>query len=765
VQRPRFRTHLDVHVAADDLLVVVSPRGARVLEGRILPLLAPHLDGSTTRQELIERLGGLATPLDVDYGLHLLAENGLLIEGDAVEGGAEEPPPLPLFRDLLGLETLALSKRLATARVEIRQVTEGATGELAGELAAALSGLGLSGLGLAPADASGPPAGPGDLVVGLLGADLEEMLDDRPTAAWSELVEATRRDGRMLLPLRLGAGEAWLGPLLGEPPGGACWRCLRRRLRENRATELVARGAGPAVSPHTRSRLPGLAVLTAHVAASQIVRWLVDPERSPLADRLLVLDPLAPSIEGHAVSRQPGCEQCGGASIHDAANGPPALDPHAPAGRAHSDPGRTFERLRPLIGPLTGVVDRLDPAPRFGDWEAQTFFVEHSFVPASPRVEDLREGLRHASAGRGTTREQARTAALCEALERYSGLFRGTERRIEASYRELGERAIHPNACMLFSALQVQQRERWNRARHRYCWVPPPLPPDRVLEWSPVWSLSRGCERYLPTAQLYYRYPLEEAERYCFADSNGTAAGATLEEAVLRGFLELVERDCAALWWYNRIPRPPVAPDTLAPEVLALRERYARLGRSLDVLDITNDLGFPACAAVSFSHASGAPPGELLVGFGCELSAKAAATSAVTELHQFLPAAVGGSLRARFSSPPASEPFLRPDPRANGAGAARAQPPALGAGAAPSGAPAGTIAHCVEALARHGLELLVLDQTRADVGLPVAKVLAPGLRHFWPRLGPGRLYTVPVRLGWLERETPEDQLNPVQLLI
>src|SRR3569623_1897322 len=34
-----------------------------------------------------------------------------------------------------------------------------------------------------------------------------------------------------------------------------------------------------------------------------------------------------------------------------------------------------------------------------------------------------------------------------------------------------------------------------------------------------------------------------------------------------------------------------------------------------------------------------------------------------------------------------------------------------------------------------GLEVLVLDQARGDVGLPVVKVIIPGLRHFWrPRV-------------------------------
>jgi ribosomal protein S12 methylthiotransferase accessory factor len=67
---------------------------------------------------------------------------------------------------------------------------------------------------------------------------------------------------------------------------------------------------------------------------------------------------------------------------------------------------------------------------------------------------------------------------------------------------------------------------------------------------------------------------------------------------------------------------------------------------------------------------------------------------------------------------------------------------------------------CMNAIEQQGIELLVLDQTRPDIGLPVVKVLAPGLRHFWPRFGPGRLYDVPVALGRLERARGEHELNP-----
>jgi ribosomal protein S12 methylthiotransferase accessory factor len=68
-------------------------------------------------------------------------------------------------------------------------------------------------------------------------------------------------------------------------------------------------------------------------------------------------------------------------------------------------------------------------------------------------------------------------------------------------------------------------------------------------------------------------------------------------------------------------------------------------------------------------------------------------------------------------------------------------------------------------LAERGHEVLVLDQTRPDVGLPVVKMVVPGLRHFWARFAPGRLYDVPVQMGQLKTPLAEADLNPVPMFL
>jgi ribosomal protein S12 methylthiotransferase accessory factor len=68
---------------------------------------------------------------------------------------------------------------------------------------------------------------------------------------------------------------------------------------------------------------------------------------------------------------------------------------------------------------------------------------------------------------------------------------------------------------------------------------------------------------------------------------------------------------------------------------------------------------------------------------------------------------------------------------------------------------------CVNLAKREGLDFLVLDQTRPDIEVPVVRVIVPGLRHFYRRFAPGRLYDVPVKLGLRERPLSEGDLNPL----
>lgn len=101
---------------------------------------------------------------------------------------------------------------------------------------------------------------------------------------------------------------------------------------------------------------------------------------------------------------------------------------------------------------------------------------------------------------------------------------------------------------------------------------------------------------------------------------------------------------------------------------------------------------------------------------------------------------------------------LLPDPRQRPTQLADLRP-------APTSDIAGNVAGIRARLESEGMETLVLDQTRPDVALPVVKVIVPGLRHFWARFAPGRLYDSPVKLGRQARPTAYADLNPAPMFL
>jgi len=377
----------------------------------------------------------------------------------------------------------------------------------------------------------------------------------------------------------------------------------------------------------------------------------------------------------------------------------------------------------------------------------------------------LKEGMRRRSGGKGKSTDQARTGALAESLERYCGVFDGTEPRIRASFADLGKAAIHPNACMGYSERQYAERQSHNSRGHKAHWVPQPFREDVEIEWTPLWSLSTEEMRYLPTSFCYYGYRSPDP-LFARADSNGCAAGSVVEEAVLQGFLELIERDAVALWWYNRLHRRAVdlesADDAYVSEII---RQYGDLRRDLWALDVTSDFGIPTFAALS--RRVDKAEEDIIYGFGSHLDPNVALTRALTEMNQSLEAVPtatgpestrtyrGGQDAVRWwrTVRTADSSYLMPDLKA---GPRRLQDFKNLA----SDDLHQDIFTCMGLAATRGIEILVLDQTRPDVGFPVVRVVAPGLRHFWARFGPGRLYDVPLREGWLSRSLEEEGLNP-----
>lgn len=521
----------------------------------------------------------------------------------------------------------------------------------------------------------------------------------------------------------------WIGPLF-VPGRGPCWECMAARLRAVRAAwRLPEKRADEdaAVTP------VGL-----ELAALEAARWKRQPD-----DRawLRTFDTKSLVQQSHVIVRNRNCSTCGDAAVQRA-SAPLVLQKREKAflvdgGHRAVPPEETYAHYGHLVSALTGVVQSVERARGDGG-PLNVFAARHNY-----RVGDELIPLR--SFGKGMTAAQARTGALCEALERYCGLAHGDEPLVRASLSALGESALHPNASLGISERQYRERDAWNRDAPQILWIPEPFDEQHETDWVAAWSLTRQCERHVPAALCYYglRDPVND---FAHADSNGNAAGTSIEDAVLQGLLELVERDAAGIWWYGRMRRPGVTTGNSYAQ--AMTAEHAARGRRLWVLDITTDTGIPVCAAISMSE----QPDDLLVGFGAHLDPALALTRAISEVNQLVAIRRGQRMYRAEGQPLPDWSFLEPD--------GFREPSTV---AMPSHDLRDDVLACVEILRRLDLEVIVLDQTREEIGLPVVKVIVPGLRHFRPRFAPGRLYDVPLKLGWTEQPFGEDDLHATHL--
>jgi thiazole/oxazole-forming peptide maturase SagD family component len=375
-----------------------------------------------------------------------------------------------------------------------------------------------------------------------------------------------------------------------------------------------------------------------------------------------------------------------------------------------------------------------------------------TFAPPLPDTNIRRLLHEQHAVGKGQTPYDAEIVAIAESLERYSIIFRGSEPCVRATDQQLD--GLPPGDILLFRQAQFVERDRWNRSHSETQWIPEPFDPQEAIEWTPARSLVSGMTRYIPTAIYYMYYDFQGAREFCAADSNGCAAGRSQREAILNATLELIERDSVAIWWYNRLERPALDIESLGDaRILRAQQAFHDHDRNLYVLDVTTDICIPACVAVAPKKDGSEPC------FGCaaDPSRRIAAYKAISEVAQISFWAATGHGPADLldwirSTSVHDHPYLR----------------AHGQLTAPSEramTEAASLNHCTEGLNLVGIEPFYVDLTRAEIGVPVVRLIAPGLRHFWARFAPDRLFTVPVKQGWLGASLSERELNPRPCMI
>lgn len=252
----------------------------------------------------------------------------------------------------------------------------------------------------------------------------------------------------------------------------------------------------------------------------------------------------------------------------------------------------------------------------------------------------------------------------------------------------------------------------------------------RSIDWVAAVEASTGNRALLPADLCLRRRAGRRALKPVGALSSGAAAGADRAGAALRAVLELCERDAAALWWLGgkRARGLPLEhPAFVSSLALIRRLRQGEKLRYTQLLDITTELGVPVIAAISLD-------GEgrgLACGLAARLEPVAAARAAILEMCQMeLSAPVAAAKLAERGEAGLNDADRRHLERAAFAagdhellypvGMSRLDDSLAGAG----------LEGVVTLLRDRGIDVFLADLSRPDIGICVARAIAPQLQPF-----------------------------------
>jgi ribosomal protein S12 methylthiotransferase accessory factor len=312
----------------------------------------------------------------------------------------------------------------------------------------------------------------------------------------------------------------------------------------------------------------------------------------------------------------------------------------------------------------------------------------------------------HKQMGKGATPVQAEASALMELVERFSFFTYMEDGPLH--YRCPRDPAAQALPfSFLCRALFDASPEAAAAAR---------LYEDWPLYFVPATNLTRGEAVYLP---IHWLYLIEEY--------NGAAAGNCLEEAVLQGLGEVVERHVGSVISHDRLPTPAIDPDSVTdPAARDLLAKFRRNGIVLHLRDFSLDTGIPTVAALAYDPATFPADSEIVFAAGTTTDPTKSLIRALTEVAQ-----LAGDFHRRTSYRPTLPKYktleeaaylMTPGPLVPLDRLPNLSRPNLKE----------EIGLCLTALSRLGLEVLVVNTSHPALNLPAVYVLIPGT-HFLDR--------------------------------
>jgi len=310
--------------------------------------------------------------------------------------------------------------------------------------------------------------------------------------------------------------------------------------------------------------------------------------------------------------------------------------------------------------------------------------------------------------GKGATIKESRISAIMEGIERYSSEVHG--RRIELGYfHELFGRGriVDPRDLI----------------------IPQDVNPDQILAWTEAYDIANDEPVLVPAEAVFHPLPLRQQSLFR-TNTNGLASGNTIEEAIFHGLCEVIERDAWSLVEASR-NTGPVVRNMDDPLIASMQKKFADAHVDLLIRDITSDIGIPTMAAVS-DDVQLKDPMLLTMGMGTHTNARIAVIRALTEVAQSRLTQIHGAredtavaqLRKRLGYDRTKRMnaywFKENGTEDYSAIASLDSDDFLK-----------DIRFMTEALSKQGLDrVIVADLTREEIGIPVVRVIVPGLEAY-----------------------------------
>lgn len=190
--------------------------------------------------------------------------------------------------------------------------------------------------------------------------------------------------------------------------------------------------------------------------------------------------------------------------------------------------------------------------------------------------------------GAGLKFEEAVNRAMGELLERYALFACDGGSPTFASYLELLELGQHPVPLAGLSLFSPEQHSVGNFPYAEFNEATP-------MAWVKGTNLLNGLPTCVPgqLISLDYFHASEGSAPFFYPTSSGCAVATSVEEALFKGLLEIIERDAVMIRWYARLAPPRLDID---PIDLVEGSRVLRGGLDIQFHDLTVDGTVPVVA-------------------------------------------------------------------------------------------------------------------------------------------------------------------------